>query len=47
MRQIEEEIRGVVLVANEGGGYIFHSDNSVPDNVPLDDYRFTLEMLEK
>ena len=44
---IEEEIRAKVGYGRDHGGYIFHSDHSVPNNVSLDSYRFALEMLRK
>jgi uroporphyrinogen decarboxylase len=44
---IEEEIRAKVTAAKEGGGYIYHSDHSVPKDVSFDNYRFLVEMLEK
>jgi len=37
--EIEEEIRTKVTAAKRGGGYIFHSDHTVPDNVSLEQYR--------
>lgn len=36
--QIEEEIRTKVTAAKVGGGYIYHSDHSVPDSVSFADY---------
>ncbi|MBM3501707.1 MAG: hypothetical protein FJX74_23890 [Armatimonadetes bacterium] len=45
--EIEEEIRAKVTAAKQGGGYIFHSDHSIPPSVSLDNYRFALEMAEK
>jgi uroporphyrinogen decarboxylase len=36
--QIEEEIRTKVTAAKVGGGYIYHSDHSVPDSVSFSDY---------
>lgn len=45
--EIEEEIRSKVEVAKAGGGYLYHSDHSVPPSVSLDNYRFVLEMVEK
>jgi uroporphyrinogen decarboxylase len=36
---IEEEVRTKVTAAKKGGGYIFHSDHSIPDNVSFDQYR--------
>ena len=44
---IEEEIRTKVGFAKEGGGYIYHSDHSVPNDVSLENYRYALKMLEK
>jgi len=36
--QIEEEIRTKITKAKIGGGYIYHSDHSVPDSVSFADY---------
>jgi uroporphyrinogen decarboxylase len=44
---IEEELRAKVTVAKEGGGYIYHSDHSVPNDVSFENYRFAVEMLKK
>lgn len=44
---IEEEIASKLSVAKEGGGYIFHSDHSVPPTVSFDNYRFACEMVRK
>ncbi|MHC4797354.1 MAG: hypothetical protein ACYTF1_11990 [Planctomycetota bacterium] len=30
-----------------GGGYVFHSDHSIPPEVDLETYRFCLELLDK
>ena len=35
---IEEEIRTKLPVLKENGGYIFHSDHSVPETVSFADY---------
>lgn len=35
---IEEEIRSKITAARVGGGYIYHSDHSVPDSVSFADY---------
>ena len=40
---LHDEIRGKVLMAKQGGGYIFSSDHSIPDNVPLSTYQKMLE----
>jgi len=36
--KIEEEIRTKLEVLKENGGYIFHSDHSVPEDVSFADY---------
>ena len=43
--EIEEEVRSKLSVAKVGGGYLYHSDHSVPPSVSLDNYRFVLEMV--
>ena len=44
---IEEEISRKLPIAKEGGGYIYHSDHSVPNDVSLDNYRFAMELVER
>jgi len=44
---IEEEIRIKVGIAKRGGGYIYHSDHSVPDNVSFDRYKYVMELVHK
>ena len=44
---IEEEIQAKVTAAKQGGGYIYHSDHSVPNDVSFANYQFAIEMLEK
>jgi uroporphyrinogen decarboxylase len=44
---LEREIRDKVTVAKVGGGYIFHSDHSIPPGTTLETYRFAMEMVEK
>ena len=46
-RDIEEEISSKVPVAMKGGGYIFHSDHSVPPTVSFDNYCYAIELMEK
>jgi len=41
---IEEEIRTKLAVLKENGGYIFHSDHSVPENVSFADYCRIMEL---
>jgi uroporphyrinogen decarboxylase len=40
---LEEEIRAKVTAAKEGGGYIYHSDHSVPSDVSFSNYRRAIE----
>jgi len=42
---IEHEIRTKVPVAKQGGGYIYHSDHSVPDNVSFEQYARVMELV--
>ena len=44
---IEEEITSKLPVAMKGGGYIFHSDHSVPPTVSFDNYRYAIELIDK
>ncbi len=41
---IEQEIASKVPVAKAGGGYIFHSDHSVPDDVSFRQYTRVMEL---
>ena len=42
--RIEEEVRTKVLAAKEGGGFIFHSDGSIPPTVSFVDYLFAYDL---
>jgi uroporphyrinogen decarboxylase len=42
---IEEEIRVKLTAGKEGGGYIYHSDHSVPSSVSFANYCFALDMV--
>ncbi len=44
---IEEEIRIKFAAGMADGGYIYHSDHSVPDNVSLERYRYVLDLVQK
>lgn len=44
--ELEEEIRAKVPIAKEGG-YIFHSDHSVPPNVSFQRYKWIIETARK
>ncbi len=45
--RIEEEIASKFEVAKKGGGYIYHSDHSVPKNVSFEQYCRTIELVRK
>lgn len=44
---IEEEMRRVVPILKEGGGYVFSSDHSIPSSVSLDDFRHIVELAKQ
>ncbi len=44
---IEAEMRRVVPVVKESGGYIFSSDHSVPSSVSLEDFRRIIELAKE
>jgi uroporphyrinogen decarboxylase len=44
---IEEEIASKIPAAKQGGGYVFHSDHSVPDNVSFEQYERVIELVRK
>jgi len=44
---IEEEIRRKFEIAKVGGGYIYHSDHSVPKNVSFAQYKRTIDLARK
>lgn len=44
---IEQEIREKVGAAKVGGGYIYHSDHSVPDNVSFQQYQRVIELVKR
>jgi uroporphyrinogen decarboxylase len=44
---LEEEIRSKVTAAKEGGGYIYHSDHSVPTDVSFAHYCRVLELVRR
>lgn len=45
--QIEKEIKYKIDNAKKGGGYIYHSDHSIPDNVCFDNYEYIMELVDK
>lgn len=44
---IEEEISKKFEVAKKGGGYIYHSDHSIPKNISFRDYKYVIELVKK
>ena len=42
---ISEEIATKEGAAKRGGGYIYHSDHSVPDNVSFQNYQRVMELV--
>lgn len=45
--ELREELLSKLAVAAEGGGYIYHSDHSVPPTVSWDNYCYLMELLEE
>lgn len=46
-RKIEEEIKTKFEIAKKGGGYIYHSDHSIPDNVSFSQYKHVMELVRE
>ena len=46
-QEIEAEIAAKIPYAKEGGGYIYHSDHSVPNSVSLENYAYAIELVSK
>jgi uroporphyrinogen decarboxylase len=44
---IEREIAGKLPIMKKGGGYIYHSDHSIPDNVSLEQYRRVMDLVAR
>lgn len=44
---LESELREKITVARAGGGYVYHSDHSVPPGTDLDTYRFAMDCVER
>jgi uroporphyrinogen decarboxylase len=42
--RIEEEMRRIIPIVKEDGGYIFSSDHSVPSSVSLENFRYIVEL---
>ena len=46
-REIEAEIATKIPLAKEGGGYIYHSDHSVPNSVSFENYAYAMGLVRK
>ncbi len=44
---IENELRSKIPIAKKNGGYIYHSDHSIPPEVELDTYLHAMKILEE
>jgi uroporphyrinogen decarboxylase len=44
---VEAEIRKILPVVKDGGGYVFSSDHSVPSSVSLEDFRRIVELAKR
>ena len=44
---LENEIKEKITHAKEGGGYIYHSDHSVPNNISFQQYREVIKLVKK
>jgi len=44
---LEKEIREKVSTAKVGGGYIYHSDHSVPNTVSFMQYKRVIDLVRK
>jgi uroporphyrinogen-III decarboxylase len=45
--EIEQEVASKVAFAKRGGGYIYHSDHSVPSEVSLANYQYLLAAVRR
>ena len=43
----ESEVREKILLAKSGGGYMYHSDHSVPPEVTFERYRWIMDLVER
>jgi uroporphyrinogen decarboxylase len=46
-QEIEREIERKLAVGMEGGGYIYHSDHSVPDDVSWERYNTIMALVKQ
>jgi uroporphyrinogen decarboxylase len=46
-KPIEKEIKKKLTIAKQGGGYIYHSDHSIPKNVSFQQYQRVIKIVRK
>lgn len=46
-RPLEKEIKEKFEAAKQGGGYIYHSDHSIPKDVSFEQYKRVMELVQK
>ena len=46
-KPLEKEIKTKVPVAMEGGGYMYHSDHSIPNTVSFQQYQRVIQLIRK
>ena len=46
-KEIEQEIASKISAAKVGGGYIYHSDHSVPSSVSFENYAYAIELVKR
>jgi uroporphyrinogen decarboxylase len=44
---LEAEIRAKIPATMDGGGYVYHSDHSIPPGTTLDTYRFVTDLIRR
>ncbi|HUT73475.1 MAG TPA: uroporphyrinogen decarboxylase family protein [Armatimonadota bacterium] len=45
--ELEAEVRSKLLAAKPGGGYIYHSDHSIPPTISFESYRRVIELVRE
>ena len=43
-QKIDDEVRPKIIAAKENGGYLFHSDHSIPPSVSFENYTYAVEI---
>jgi len=44
---VEREVVNKIPMAKKGGGYIYHSDHSIPPGVRWETYQYLMELLDQ